>query len=190
MSIEDQIKWDKKYQNTPKLLEDREAGAKLKEMIKFATGKQALDVACGAGKNSIFLSKLGFEVDAMDISKVALDSLNSKNINNITTHLVDLEVFQPKENHYDVIIKTNYLDRDLIPHLIQALKKDGILFLETYMHHEENEKPPSNPAFLLQTNELKTFFEKGFELLDYDEFFNEPHELYKMRKQSITVRKK
>ena len=66
---------------------------------------------------------------------------------------------------------------------------DGILFIETYMHDIINEKPSSNPDFLLKKDELKTFFDDAFEVLDYDEFLNEENELYRMKKQSIAIRK-
>ena len=52
-----------------------------------------------------------------------------------------------------------------------------------------NEKPSSNPDFLLKKDELKTFFDDAFEVLDYDEFLNEENELYRMKKQSIAIRK-
>ncbi|SRR6056297_1799443 len=35
-------------------------------------GSKALDLGCGNGRNSIFLQKLGFNVDALDFSQVAL----------------------------------------------------------------------------------------------------------------------
>jgi len=31
-------------------------------------GRRALDVACGSGRNALYLATLGFEVDALDIS--------------------------------------------------------------------------------------------------------------------------
>lgn len=189
MAQKDKDKWNKKYNNTPELLEDREASKKLIEVIEKIKGKKALDIACGGGRNSIYLANKGFEVDAVDISEVALETLDKKNIPNITTKIVDLDNFIPEKNSYDLIIMTNFLDRELIPHLIDALKKDGVIFIETYMFHEENEKPPSNPSFLLEKDELKTFCSQYLELLDYDEFFNEKYELYKMRKQSIAAKK-
>jgi len=36
-------------------------------------GRRALDVACGAGRNALYLAAAGFAVDALDISAVALD---------------------------------------------------------------------------------------------------------------------
>ncbi|WP_424686388.1 MAG: methyltransferase domain-containing protein [Halarcobacter ebronensis] len=191
MAIEDKEKWNKKYKNTPELLASRPQSYKLSNVINYAKGLNALDVACGSGRNSIFLANNGFNVTSIDISEVALNSLNEKNNPKIKTQLVDLDTHKFDENSYDLIIMTNFLDRKAIPKLVNALKKDGVLFIETYMFHEENEKPPSNPDFLLKEGELKNFFdEKEVEIIEYDEFFNESFELYKMRKQAIAIRKK
>lgn len=189
MALEDKIKWDKKYQNTPTLLQQRQASKKLIQIIDKTKGKKALEVASGTGRNSIYLAKAGFEIEALDISQVALDTLDNQGYNNITTKLIDLDNYVPLENSYNLIVMTNFLDRTLIPHLLQALKKDGILFIETYMEDKINSKPNSNPDFLLKKGELKAFFDEKFEILEYDEFLNENFELYKMMKQSIIARK-
>ena len=57
------------------------------------------------------------------------------------------------------------------------------------MAHESNSKKSSNPDFLLQKEELKSFVNKNYSILEYDEFDNEPYELYRMRKQSISIQK-
>ena len=189
MAIEDKIKWDKKYSTTPKLLEKRECSKKLQNILSLVKGKRALDIACGAGKNSLHLANMGFDVVALDISSVALETLDEYEYSNIKTKLTDLEGFTPLENSYDLIVMTNYLDRELIPNLLKALTKDGILFIETYMEYESNSKKSSNPDFLLQKEELKSFVDKNYSILEYDEFDNEPYELYRMRKQSISVQR-
>jgi len=189
MAIEDQIKWDTKYSETPKLLEKREVGVQLKKAIKHSKVGMALDIACGAGKNSIFLAENDFEVEALDISKVALDVLKKHNYKNITTVLTDLDGFSPVENTYDLIVMTNFLDRDMIPRLVKGLTSKGILFIETYMEHISNTKKSSNLNYLLKEGELKSFFNDEYVVVDYCEFDNEPYELYKMRKQSITIQK-
>lgn len=187
MAIEDKIKWDKKYTTTPKLLEDRTPSNKLQNIIKIIKGKKALEVACGSGRNSIYLAQNGFDVDAYDISEIALDSLKEKGYQNITTQQIDLDGFTPQNNTYDLIVMTNFLDRNLIPKLLQALKPQGVLFIETYMNHPSNTKPNSNPDFLLQKDELKSFARQDFKVIEYDEFDNEPYELYRMKKQSIII---
>lgn len=188
MAHEDKIKWEKKYLETPSLLKDRQASEKLRK-ITLPKGKKALEVACGTGRNSIYLAENGFDVDAIDISEVALEFLNQKHIKNIFTKQIDLETYIPEKNSYDLIVMTNYLDRKLITHLASALKKDGILFIETYMNDPKNDKKPSKPEYLLDNNELKTFFDENYEIIDYKEYFNEDYELYRMKKQAITVKK-
>lgn len=189
MAQKDEIKWNKKYKEIPSLLQTREVSKKLMQIVQKAKGKKALDIASGAGRNSIYLASKGFDVEALDISSVALDALKSKGIKNIACNLVDLDVYEIPNNSYDLIVMTNFLDRKLIPKLKMALKQDGILFIETYMDDEVNEKAPSNSDFLLKKDELLSFFDDNFEVLDYDEFLNEAEELYKMKKQSISVRK-
>ncbi|MGB5867739.1 MAG: methyltransferase domain-containing protein [Arcobacteraceae bacterium] len=189
MSLEDKIKWNKKYQTTPSLSQTRKASQKLIDFIKYATPNKALDVACGTGRNSIYLAQANFAVDAIDISWIALQRLEQKGYENIHTMLIDLDNYIPEKNSYDLIIMSNFLDKELIPHLYNALKRDGILIIETYMHHNSNEKPNSNPDFLLQKDELKTFFDNSYNILNYDEFDNESEELYKMRKQSIVIQR-
>lgn len=189
MAFEDQIKWDKRYQETSSLLKDRAPSKKLQNIINKVQGRKALEIACGTGRNSVFLAENGFTVEALDISSVALGFIETKNISNIHTKHIDLEGYEPNKNSYDLIVKTNYLDRAIIPNLLEALKKEGILFIETYMKHPSNTKPSSNPDFLLDQGELKSFCKEGFEILEYDEFDNEAFENYQMRKQYIVIRK-
>lgn len=188
MSQKDKLKWDRKYQETTSLLKDREPSENLKKIVEKIKGRKALDVASGAGRNSIYLAINGFDVEALDISQIALDVLNNKGFKNISCKLVDLDEYEIPKSSYDLIVMTNFLDRNLIPKLSAALKINGVLFIETYMEDELNEKPSSNPDFLLKKDELKTFFDDDFELLAYDEFLNND-ELYRMKKQFIAIKK-
>lgn len=190
MAEKDKIKWNKKYKDNPSLLEARAPSKILQKYIKEVKGNKALEIACGAGRNSIFMAEKNFRVDAFDISHIAIKSLKEKQLNNINAQVVDLENYKLKENEYDLIVKTNYLDRNIISLLKKSLKKNGILLIETYMFDENYTNSMSNPDFLLKKNELKTFFDDSFEILEYDEFENETFELKRMKKQAIIVRKK
>lgn len=189
MAQQDKIKWDKKYQDVSSLLEDRKPSDKLINILEEIKGKKVLDVACGTGRNSIYLAMNGFDVDALDISQVALETLKNKGYKNIFCKVVDLDEYEIPKNSYDLVVMTNFLDRSLISKLSNSLKLKGVLFIETYMEDQINEKTPSNPDFLLKKDELKTFFDDKFELLAYEEFINEDYEIYKMKKQFIAIRK-
>ncbi len=190
MSIKDKEKWDTKYQQKPELLSTRPPSSMLVKYCDRAPGKKALDLACGSGRHTLFLAKQGFHVDAVDISSVALSHLRMKTQEyDITLTQSDLDTFTPHKEAYDLIVMTNYLDRALIRRTSETLKKNALFIVETYMQHPENEKKETNPDFLLAPEELKSLFDTDFTLLAYKEFWNESHEIYRMRKQAIVVQK-
>lgn len=188
MSIEDKNKWDKKYNQVPNLLEPREASLFVKKYASVGGGSKVLDLACGVGRNTIYLAHRGFSVDAIDISKEALDTLNSRINYGVKTIEADLDDYSFKDR-YNLIIKCNYLDRDLIERTKSSLESGGVYIVETYIDDKDNEKKVSNPDFLLKKGELKEIFKDGFEILEYNEFTNESFESYKMKKAAIAARK-
>ena len=194
MSLKDKEKWDAKYLKKSQLLKPRQASQNLQEYIVHCRGTQALDLACGSGRNSIFLAKLGFDVDALDIAQIAIDALtieakNQKLLYKINPLRVDLDNYKIKQDKYDVIVMSNFLDRAILKASIDALKKDGILFVETYMMSDDNEKSQSNLENLLKSEELKSMLDDLWEILYYNEFKNEDYEIYKMKKQVIIAKK-
>jgi len=194
MSIQDKEKWDSKYLKKTKLLEPREASKNLQNSVKYAKGYEALDLACGAGRNSIFLAQNGFNVDAIDIATIALKALESEALkkdvhSKINTYCTDLDIYEIKKNKYNFILMSNFLDRTLLKSAMYALKDEGILFVETYMLSEENEKSPSNQSYLLKSGELKSMLDNSWEILHFDEFENEDYEIYKMKKQVLVAKK-
>jgi len=194
MSIKDKEKWDLKYLKKSQLLRPRDSSKNLQKYIVHCKGDKALDLACGSGRNSIFLAECGFDVDSLDIAKIALEALNTeakkKNLlSKINTYQVDLDSYKMKEDHYNIIVMANFLDKAVLESAKNALKVDGILFVETYMVSDENEKKESNLKYLLKEKELKNMLDDSWEILYYDEFENEDYEIYKMKKQVIIAKK-
>ena len=194
MSRADREKWDKKYIAKPKLLLPRDPSAILKEYVTDGLGKRALDLACGAGRNSLYLAQVGFKVDAVDIAELSLQTLRKEAtalgvLESVEIQLEDLDYFEPKADVYSLIVMMNYLDRTLIERTKAALQVGGRYVVETYMVDAENEKEYSTPENLLLAQELKEIFSDGFEILYYNEFENEKHELYRMKKAVIVVEK-
>lgn len=185
MALKDKERWNEKYQdnkipNEPiKLVRDH---------VHLATGKQALDIACGMGRHSKYLASLGFEVDALDISSVAIEQLQG--IAHIHAIEVDFDTYTLEKNKYDLIVCTYFLERKLFSQMIDALKPNGIILMETFLHHPDNERVSSNPAFRLKAGELEAVFDGKYELLHIAEFWDEDYLGYKTMKTSMVARKK
>lgn len=121
-------------------------------------GGRALDVACGDGRNALYLARLGFEVDAVDVSDVVIDALRAaapERAPGVHPRVVDLEHEPPAAEAYDVVVNFNYLQRDLFGALERALRPGGWLLFETFgPAHLEELGRQINPAFVLGENEL------------------------------------
>jgi SAM-dependent methyltransferase len=126
----------------------------------------ALDVACGLGRNALYLASLGWKVTALDSSQVAIDSLPEF----IEAHCVDLELpdFQLEPNIYDLICDCYYLQRDLFPKLRDALKPSGLFVAVIPMADGDPAIRPMNPDFLCRDGELRALFEDWEILHQYE----------------------
>jgi len=185
MAQEDKERWDEKWQNHPMPDEPIKL---VSDYASLAPGVQALDIACGMGRHSRYLASKGFDVDALDISSVAIEQL--QNIPHIHAKEVDFDTYTLPKERYDLIVCTYFLERRLFPQMIDALKPNGIILMETFLYHPDNERITSNPAFLLNEGELEATFNASCELLQLPEFWDEDYRGYKTMKTSMVAKKK
>lgn len=150
----DREKWNRKY-----LQEDfpwKEPSDIVKDFYTLAKTGKVLDIACGTGRNAVFLAEKGFTVDAVDISDVALEKIKHPKINKIQA---DLDFYKITENSYDLIVNINFLNRRLVPYIKEGLKKDGGVIFETFtLKDGEDYFQPENREYLLRPNELLRLF--------------------------------
>ena len=118
-----------------------------------------LDVACGGGRNTLFLARAGWAVHAVDRDRDALARLESAGVvGRVTTEVLDLESGAPMLGHqeYGAVIVFNYLHRPLMPAIVEAVAPGGVLIYETFTRGQAARGHPRNPAFLLRDGELST----------------------------------
>ncbi len=133
-----------------------------------------LDLACGSGKNGIFLAKKGLPVILGDHSAEALARAAVLAEEDGVTPIiwrVDLEkegVNPLAKEAYAAILVFRYLHRPLIPCIRKGLMKKGLLIYETFTVDQARYGKPRNPNFLLEKGELQGWF-ADWEILYYDE---------------------
>ena len=136
-------------------------------------GKKALDIACGEGRNSIFLARQGFCVTGIDISAEGIAKAASwAEAERLEVEFLraDLEVYAFTGN-WD--LNTRFpalLLRGLLPGAVAALNPGGVMVVDTILD------TPSLPgehtkAYLLQPGELKRLFSDfPGSVLEYGEY--------------------
>lgn len=141
-----------------------------------ASQGRLIDVACGKGRNGLFLANRGLAVTFADRSEASLaevsEALNaSESESNSDTWQIDLESpdINPFENkQFSAALVFRYLHRPLLPHLMKAIIPGGIVIYETFTLENKQFGRPNNPQFLLQSGELENWFNE-WETLHYFE---------------------
>ena len=123
--------------------------------------RRALDLACGRAGNGQFLQMCGFHVCAWDVSDRVIEDLRSRQPAVIAEAEVrDVLLMPPEPDSFDVIVVSRFLDRALCPMIAAALKPEGVLFYQTFVHGL------ANPDYLLAPNELLSLFSQ-LHVLEY-----------------------
>ncbi len=132
----------------------------------------ALDLACGPGRNALYLAERGWRVTAVDGSPVAIDLLLARAGGlaidpAIDARLVDLEAgeFEQAAETRDLVLSCYYLQRSLIPLVKSMLRRGGLLIM--IVHLADASQPHGTPTRAFP-GELRTFFE-GWRILHYRE---------------------
>ncbi len=167
----DSDKWDAIY-NSKKLSEDFSPAYILKKFHHLlpAQGK-TLDLASGFGANALFLAQHNMESHAWDISSAAIEHLisSARILNlNINTEVRDVVAKPPEENSFDVIVVSHFLDRQIMPNIISALRENGLLFYQTFTKTRIQDIGPSSEKYRLGKNELLELC-KGLDTIVYRE---------------------
>ena len=155
---DDEIRWNDRYRNGkyPSTVSDE-----VKSYYHLANPGKALDIAAGNGRNALFLAENGFQVDAVDISGVAIEIIQAQNPA-VNCYHVDLDSYIPESDGYDLIININFLDRALFPHIKKALKKDGILIFKTFLDsrfYSQNQHNIRRDHYLKSNELLQAFID-------------------------------
>ena len=118
-------------------------------------GGRVLDLACGSGRHARLLAARGHPVLAIDRDAVALAAL--ADCPGVETLVADLEGsdWPLAGRQFAGVIVTNYLWRPRLPDVCALLASGGVLIYETFMVGNEAYGKPSNPDFLLRSQELR-----------------------------------
>lgn len=132
-----------------------------------------LDLACGRGRNALWLAGRCASVLALDRDAAAIDQLRADALARrlpVTAMATDLEsgVRSLATSAFDVIVVIHYLHRPLFPALLDALRPGGVLVYETFTRAQAARGKPTNPDFLLEEGELRRLV-APLEILDWRE---------------------
>ncbi|MGD2102963.1 MAG: class I SAM-dependent methyltransferase [Acidimicrobiia bacterium] len=173
MSNGEQARWDERY-----ALGDYRPSVEPSPVIEEVAGHvgvgRALVLACGAGRNALYLASRGFQVDAVDISTVAIDMARTDATRrglSVQWHVGDVAEFDMSEGCYDVITMIRYTNRSIWGRLVTGLSEDGWLAMGQHLRTRHQVAGPSD-EYRLRPGELLQAF-GGLRVIRYAEEYGE-----------------
>jgi len=181
MAIDEKALWNKKYSegSHTSLDPDPFLVSAYDEFLFGTSPGLALDVAGGVGRHSIWLAQRGWRVKLLDISELGVqqaaeNAKRSGTASSISADICDLNTMHDLgREQYDLVVVFFFLQREIFPALLDAIKPGGILIYKTYTTEQKNfSGGPSHHMFLLEPNELLRAF-SSLRILHYHETLQE-----------------
>ncbi|MDW0205724.1 MAG: class I SAM-dependent methyltransferase [Nitrososphaeraceae archaeon] len=195
--------WDKVYSNDSAFFgeEPSDFAQKCYSNFKRYDVKRLLELGCGQGRDTIFFASNGFDVHAIDASKVAIENINQKiRQKNISLDLRHFKVRQslPYDNSYfdavysHMFYNMRFTDEELgflFKESNRVLKNNGLLYFSVRNDKDvsyNKGKKIDNYVYEINgfqirfftTRQIQLFLENYFEIKNIEESYEEPVNLY------------
>ncbi|WP_305042735.1 class I SAM-dependent methyltransferase [Geoalkalibacter sp.] len=167
---EDAVKWNERWQERAQ--DPWQPDPWLLRIRPLLPVGPLLDLACGRGRNALYLAEQGFAVTALDLAEEGLRQLRAEaRRRNLTLDVrrCDLETLPDLGRAcYAVVLDFFYLQRSLLPALREAVRPGGVAVLRTFSRAGDFPGEAPNADFVLEVGELPRLF-PGWEVLLHEE---------------------
>lgn len=163
MSQTDRQRWEQRYADPDENL--KKTGPHpllLRHAPPALPGCRALELACGLGRDALWLAELGWQVDALDISLTALIQARAemlrRKLSGVHFVAADLDDFPLPRCAYDLVYVFRFLDRRLFPAIIERVRPGGLVIYETLNVRRLEAHPDTCADHMLHLGELPGYF--------------------------------
>ncbi len=163
--------WDDRYRSKEHQAEEEDASPTplLAETAKQLPPGRALDLACGAGRNALWLALNDWKVTAVDGSSAAIVLLREQATArglSITARVADLQSgeYRIAPLAWDLVVIAYYLQRDLFDKAKEGVTPGGVLL--AIVHISEPGEEPKQTR--LERGQLVAYFQ-DWEIVHYYE---------------------
>lgn len=167
---EDAVKWNERWQERAQ--DPWQPDPWLLRVLPLLPAGPLLDLACGRGRNALYLAEQGFAVTALDLSEEGLGQLRAEALRrglSLDVRRCDLETLpELGRERFAVVLDFFYLQRSLLPALRDAVRPGGVAVLRTFSRAGDFPGEAPNADFVLEAGELPRIF-AGWEVLLHEE---------------------
>jgi SAM-dependent methyltransferase len=170
MSEDEKHAWEKRYADEG--CEPRETpSAILIEWVDDRPPGSALELACGTGRNSLYLAEKGYDVTAIDISPRAIamaERIAREKGVKINWIVADLDHYAIQGQYGLIVISFFYVNKSMAHSVIAALNRGGLLLYENHLLPPSTADEAHEHRFHFKSGELRQLFEE-LKVIRYEE---------------------
>ncbi|TLX84830.1 MAG: class I SAM-dependent methyltransferase [Thaumarchaeota archaeon] len=195
--------WDKIYSDASAFFgeDPSDFAQKCYNYFKKYGVKRTLELGCGQGRDTIFFASNGFDVHAIDASKVAIENINQKkgqkNISLDLRHFKASQALPYDSSYFDAVYSHMFYNmrftdeelRSLFKESNRVLKNNGLLYFSVRSDkdvlYNKGKKIDNNiyeiNGFQIRfftRRQIQSFLENYFEIKNIEESYEEPVNLY------------
>lgn len=177
------VDWDARYRKSSSTT-PMEPHALLRSFLNRIPPGNVLDIAMGAGRDSLFLLNCGLNVYGIDrsVEAVRMAHKNAKTQGRQFAAIVsDAKHIPFKPDSFEGVIVFYFLYREILDNVVGLLKKGGILVYETYLLRQNLLDRERNAQFLLEDGEMYQTLRDKLETL----FYEETTTLFREKKRAV-----
>lgn len=172
MAETDRVRWDARYRTEgPERREPASFLVAISDLLSPCGHPTALDVAGGAGRNAVFLARLGFAVTVADISPAGLALARAAAAAeglSVRCVEIDFERAPLLAGPFDLVVTIDFLHRPLFNAFPGTLAPGGLLIVAHPTRANLARHPHPSARFLLDEGELPRLV-SGLVVLRYEE---------------------
>ena len=146
--------WDERYRERPGPAAPHPAV--MDALLGVAAGR-ALDIACGTGRHSLWLAEQGWDVTAVDFSRVGIDILTRAAEGRglaVDAHVADARSWTPPQAGYDLVLMAFVHLPDLLARAAGWLGPRGRLLVVGHSRRNPTGTGPRDPRLRLDRVDL------------------------------------
>jgi SAM-dependent methyltransferase len=166
--------WNDRYSGREQLFSGKPNSVLVAEVTDLPPGR-ALDVGCGEGADALWLARRGWQVTAVDISRVALQRASAADAdvaNRVTWTRTDLLTTPPAGSAFD-LVSVHYFplprqpDHAALCGLLDALAPGGTLLFTSHDLAELSPRPGQgfDPGDYYQPDDIVELLDDGWTVL-------------------------
>ncbi len=187
--------WERRYTRKQNGYRTKSHSRLLEKLCGYGKGKTALDIACGTGRNSIYLCKRGWRVVGVDISHRAISRLEQRLRqlrcqNRVKLIADDIRDANLGNQSFDLVLMSNFYDEELIEYSYTLMKKRALFILETFTAGSDGESFGMNTRFVPPAAQVKAAIEKKFEIIESIHYLGKSRYAPSVPKLAVVARPK